>query len=199
MTLFAVIRHGPTEWNAIGRVQGRSDIALSAAGRETVAGWSLPPLLAGFERLASPLARAAETAEILFGERVARDGRLIEMDWAEWEGQSLESLRAELGDLMAAWEARGLDFRAPGGESPRDVQRRLAPLLAEIAAAGRPTVAVTHKGVIRALYAFATGWDMTDKPRDRLRDDCVHLFSLSPHGVPAVDRLNVALAPGEEP
>lgn len=199
MTRFAVIRHGPTEWNAIGRVQGRSDIALSAAGRETVSGWSVPPQLAGFHRIASPLARAAETAEILFGERVASDDRLIEMNWAEWEGLSLKSLRAELGDLMVAWEARGLDFRAPGGESPRDVQVRLAPLLAEVAAAGTPAVAVTHKGVIRALYALATGWDMTDKPRDKLRDDCAHLFSLSPQGIPMVDRLNVAMVSGGTP
>ena len=199
MTRFAVIRHGPTEWNAIGRVQGRSDIALSAAGRETVSGWSVPPQLAGFHRIASPLARAAETAEILFGEHVASDDRLIEMNWAEWEGLSLKSLRAELGDLMVAWEARGLDFRAPGGESPRDVQVRLAPLLAEVAAAGTPAVAVTHKGVIRALYALATGWDMTDKPRDKLRDDCAHLFSLSPQGIPMVDRLNVAMVSGGTP
>lgn len=199
MTLFAVIRHGPTEWNAIGRVQGRSDIALSADGRKTVSGWAAPPQLAGFSRLSSPLTRAAETAEILFRAPVARDDRLIEMDWAEWEGMSLESLRAELGDLMVAWEARGLDFRAPGGESPRDVQARLAPLLAEIVAAGTPTVAVTHKGVIRALYALATGWDMTDKPRDKLRDDCAHLFSLSPQGIPVVDTLNVALTPGGTP
>ena len=199
MTPFAVIRHGPTEWNAIGRVQGRSDITLSTAGRKTVSGWSPPAQLAGFSRLSSPLARAAETADILFGEPVARDDRLIEMDWAEWEGMSLESLRAELGDLMVAWEARGLDFRAPGGESPRDVQARLAPLLTEVVAAGTPTVAVTHKGVIRALYALATGWDMTDKPRDKLRDDCAHFFSLSPQGIPVVERLNVALIPGGMP
>ena len=47
---------------------------------------------------------------------------------------------------MADNEARGLDFRPPGGESPRDVQMRLAPLLAEIEAR---TVLVTHKGVLQ--------------------------------------------------
>ena len=95
-------------------------------------------------------------------------------------------------------EAEGLDFRAPGGESPRDVQARLAPLLAEIARAARPTVAVTHKGVIRALYALAVGWDMTDKPPEKLRDDCVHVFTLSAEGAPSVDRLNLPLNGGED-
>src|SRR3546814_15044213 len=67
-------------------------------------------------------------------------------------------------DLMAANEARGLDFRPPGGESPRDVQDRLRPLLAELAAAGADVVAVSHKGVLRALYALASGWDLRGTP-----------------------------------
>lgn len=199
MTVFAVIRHGPTGWNAVGRVQGRSDIALSEDGRAVVAGWAVPPDLSGFERVTSPLSRAVETAQILFGEPVPQDNRLVEMNWAEWEGQSLTALRAEIGDLVVAWEARGLDFRAPSGESPRDVQLRLATLLAEVALTEKPVVAVTHKGVIGALYALATGWDMTDKPSDKLRDDCVHLFSLSPGGIPMVDRLNIPLGAGERP
>lgn len=194
MVRFAVLRHAPTEWNAIGRVQGRTDIPLSAAGKETAGTWSLPVELAGFRPLASPLARTMETARILLGRDAQTDARLIEMDWAVWEGRELPDLRAELGDLMVAWEAKGLDFRAPGGESPRDVQERLLPLLAETAEAGESTLAVTHKGVIRALYALATGWDMTDQPRNKLIDDCVHIFALSADGMPMVDRLNLPLA-----
>lgn len=193
MVRLAVVRHAPTEWNAIGRVQGRTDIQLGGAGRELAAGWSLPADLAEFQAIASPLARTVETAHLLLGRVAATDARLVEMDWAEWEGRELPDLRAELGDLMVAWEAKGLDFRAPGGESPRDIQARLTPLLAEIARAGQSTVAITHKGVIRALYALATGWDMTDKPPDKLRDGCVHVFTLSADGAPAVDRLNLPL------
>ncbi|MDH3228813.1 MAG: histidine phosphatase family protein [Alphaproteobacteria bacterium] len=199
MTLLAVVRHGPTEWNAIGRVQGRTDVPLSPGGRDEVRRWVLPPEVDGFSWVSSPLVRTAETARILRGGDVERDARLIEMDWAAWEGATLAALRAELGDLMQAWEARGLDFRAPGGESPRDVQARIAPFLAEVAGRGGATVAVTHKGVIRALYALATGWDMTGKPPHKLHDSALHLFRLAANGTPAPDRLNIPLIDGGNP
>ena len=67
MTLIALIRHGPTEWNESGIVQGRSDIPLSETGRAKVAAWKQPGEIAGFEWITSPLQRAVETAEILTG------------------------------------------------------------------------------------------------------------------------------------
>ena len=69
---------------------------------------------------------------------------------------------------MAANEARGLDFRPPGGESPREVCARLQALLGELAADPRPVVAVCHKGVMRAALVLATGWDMRGRPPMRL-------------------------------
>lgn len=195
MTPLVLIRHGPTEWNENGRVQGRSDIALSAAGRAEVRRWRLPAEFAGYDWVASPLGRARETAEILRGAPVPTDDRLVEMDWAAWEGRTLPDLRAEIGNLMTAWEARGLDFRAPGGESPREVQERLRPFLAERARAGRPTIAVCHRGVIRAVYALAVSWDMTSKAPRRLADGCAQVFTLAPDGTPAVRTLDFPLCP----
>jgi probable phosphoglycerate mutase len=91
-------------------------------------------------------------------------------------------------------EAAGLDFRPPGGESPREVQARLRPLLARIVQDGTPVAAVAHKGVIRALFALATGWDMRAKPPQRLAEDAVHLFEIDRTGTPAVCRLNLPIA-----
>jgi len=193
MTDLALIRHGPTDWNTRKLVQGISDIPLSEAGRNRVADWTLPGEVAGFDWVSSPLSRCVETARILKGHPVAADDRLIEMAWGEWEGCRLEDLRARLGDLMAAWEARGLDFQAPGGESPRDVQARVRPFLKQTARAARPTVAVCHKGVIRAIYALAADWDMTCKPPVKLEDDCVHMFTLAEDGMPAAATLNIGL------
>ena len=192
MTLLAMLRHGPTEWSVARRLQGRSDISLSPEGRATVASWRLPPELAGCAWLTSPLGRAVETAEIL-GLAARRETRLIEMAWGKWEGLTLAELAARPGAALAAREAAGLDLEPPGGESPRQVQTRLCPLLAEIARDGETVGAVSHKGVIRALFALASGWDMLGKAPVRLDWQSAHLFRLDRHGNPAVERLNVGL------
>lgn len=198
MTALALVRHGPTEWSAIHRIQGRTDIPLSDVGRAAVGAWRLPPELAAFDPVASPLRRAVETATMLCAAAEIGDPsiepRLAEMNWGEWEGRRLEELRRELGEAMAANEARGLDFRPEGGESPRDLLARLRPWLAEVGAAGRPTLAVTHKGVIRALLAEAAGWDMTGKPPVKLDWSSAHLFVVDKLGGLGLDRPNLSLA-----
>ena len=191
-TRLAIIRHGPTEWNAEGRIQGHTDIPLSAAGRAAVAGWRVPGELAGWRWLASPLMRARETARRL-GAEPAIEPRLAEMDYGQWEGRLLDELRAEQGEAMAEMERRGLDMQPPGGESPRDLQQRLKPWLAEVGALGEPTVAVAHHGVLRAVYSLASGWDMTAKPADKLRPACAHLFAVAAGGDATIERLNIPL------
>jgi broad specificity phosphatase PhoE len=169
MMRILLIRHGRTAWNEQGRMQGRADLPLSPAGRAEVAGWQLPDGWAGARWLSSPLRRASETAALLTDQPVAIEPRLIEMDWGAFEGRTLAELRAEAPAAMAANEARGLEFRPEGGESPREVRARLESLLADLADA--PAVCVTHKGVIRAAVSLATGWDMRCKPPLRLAGD----------------------------
>lgn len=196
MTALIAIRHGPTAWNETGRIQGRSDQPLSAQGRAEVRRWRLDPAWTrpGWRWLSSPLARARETAALLHPAAPAEIApALSEMDWGDWEGKVLVELRAVHATTMAADEARGLDFRPPRGESPRDVQDRLRPLLAALAADGRPTVAICHKGVIRALIALASGWDMTGDPPEKLRKGCAHAFTLDRAGAPRIARLNIPL------
>jgi broad specificity phosphatase PhoE len=194
MTLIVALRHAPTAWNRDKRLQGRTDVALDEEGIAVAARWRIDPAWAGYRILSSPLQRARMTAAILFPDvEIGIDRRLIEMDFGTWEGQSLAELRAEPGGNAAEREALGLDFRAPGGESPREVQARLRPLLARLAELERPTVLVTHKAVIRALYALATGWTMIGKPPTKLRPQCAHLFRLEQDGTPVVERLNASL------
>ena len=189
-----MLRHGPTQWNETGRIQGRSDQPLSAAGRAAVRGWRLPETFRAHRWIASPLARARETAALMGHQEATVEPALIECDWGQWEGSTLAELRARYGSEMAALEARGLDFRPPGGESPRDIQARLAPWLARIATEGQPLVAVCHKGVIRALTALASGWDMCGPPPEKIRDASAHCFLVDAKGRPTVERLNLPLA-----
>ena len=193
MTALLLIRHGKTAWNEAGRIQGRSDLPLSDRGRAEVKGWRLPEAAQAARWICSPLTRARQTAEVLCGRAVACEPRLIEADWGDWEGHTLAELRAGGGATMMENEKRGLDFQPPGGESPRAVQKRVQPLLAEIAQQGQTVVAVTHKGVIRAVYALASGWDMRGKPPEKLRQACAHRFALAPGGGARVAALNIPL------
>ena len=195
LTPLVLIRHGPTRWNAEGRMQGRSDQPLSESGRAEVGRWTLPADFRAYRWMTSPLRRARETAALLGHGEAAVVAALIETDWGAWEGRKLDELRDCFGSEMEKLEARGLDFRPPAGESPRDLQERLKPWLASFAAAGRPGVAVCHKGVIRAVAALASGWDMTGSPPEKLRAETAHCFRIDAAGQPAIERLNLPLVP----
>ena len=168
MTRLLLIRQGTTAWNEARRLQGRADPGLSPRGRSEVLSWRLPEAWIGARWLSSPLSRARDTAALLSTTPLDIDERLIEMDWGEWEGRRLADLRAEDPAGMTANEARGLDFRPPGGESPREVAARVRGLAAALAGEPGPVVAITHKGVVRAALALATGWTMLEKPPVRL-------------------------------
>lgn len=192
MTLLALIRHGPTAWNAEKRSQGRTDIPLDAAGRVAVAQWRLPPGLAGLPVYASPLSRAQETAALLCGGSTV-EPRLIEMSWGNWEGRTIAELRETHGAAMTANEDRGLDFRPDGGESPREVFARVRPWIEEQAARGEDAIAITHLGVIRVVMAIAFDWSMIGKPPVKLKRAAAHLFDIAP-GTIRVRQMNVLLS-----
>ncbi|MDJ0957628.1 MAG: histidine phosphatase family protein [Arenicellales bacterium] len=187
------VRHGPTGWNAAGRIQGQRDVPLSDLGRTKVAQWSIPRRYRQAVWVSSPLSRAKQTAALMGCDSPKIESRLMEMDWGEWEGRTLSDLRSELGMDMLQNEQRGLDFKPDGGESPRQVRERLQSWLRNIATEGQPHIAVTHKGVIRAALSLATGWSMTDDPPYRLSWDCAHVFKLYDEGQISVGEVNVPL------
>ncbi|HEY6981189.1 histidine phosphatase family protein [Reyranella sp.] len=193
---FAILRHAPTAWNDSRRLQGMTDICLSADGEAMAKSWCLPAPAAGWKRVCSPLVRARRTAELLKPVApVAIEPRLREMSFGIWEGQTILELRATVGAEFLDAERRGLDFQPPGGESPRATMARLSAWALEIAAAGDPVVAVSHKAAIRALLALATGWDMTGRQPMKLDWHRLHFFVAHRDGSVTVDRLNVAMAP----
>ena len=191
MTRLALLRHGRTAWNEDGRLQGRADIALSPEGRSLLEGRTIPAPYRDWPVLCSPLLRARETAEIL-GLSPTIEPLLTELHFGSWEGRTLANLRAAAPADMATNEGRGLDMQPPGGESPRQVQQRLLPLLARLAG-GPDTLAIAHKGIIRAILALAHDWDYQGKPPVKLDWACLHVFTLGPGGTVRPDRLNVPL------
>jgi len=189
VTSLLVIRHGVTDWNAENRLQGRADRRLSDDGKAGVRCWVIPREFNGFHCASSPLQRATETARLL-GKTPDIEPALTEMSWGQWEGKNWQDIQARLGpEVMAAHKAKGLDFRPDDGESPRDVQARLKPWLASL---DRPTLAISHKGVLQALYALASGWQMTVKPPVKFRHGEAFLFQVR-SGQVEVGRMNIGL------
>ena len=119
--------------------------------------------------------------------------RLIEMDWGQWEGRTRSELRQSAGTLLAHEEAKGLDLQPPGGESPRAVQARLSAWLAERGNASVDSGAVTHQGVIRAVYALASDWQMLEPPPTELEWNAIHCFRWTTSGRIEVHQLNIPL------
>ena len=78
----------------------------------------------------------------------------------------------------------------PGGESPADVVARLQPFLKSLR---RDTIAITHKGVIRALQSMAYEWDMTDRAPVRFDWATGHLFDVTEEGAVRPLRINIAM------
>ncbi len=195
MAWIALLRHGITEWNERGVIQGRRDIPLSARGVKTLKQARPAPAFLSAQWMCSPLQRATQTAEILNPHaRAQTEDALIETDWGEFEGIRRDRLKARIRELGIT-PPRGLDFAPPGGESPRAVRRRMLRWLQTRADAPGGTVAVTHKGVIRSALSAACDWDMREDFHHKADWSLPHVFCFS-HGALQLARLN---CPWDEP
>lgn len=169
MTVFHLLRHG--EHGLAGRVlPGRMPgVGLTERGRAEIA--AVAERLAGegvTALYASPLQRTRESAEIVaarLGLPIELRDDLIELDFGEWTGASFESIRAD--PRWQAWRTQRSLARIPGGESMRQVQRRVVDALLEIDERHRheTVVLVSHGDVIRSALLFALGMPLDDYNR----------------------------------
>ena len=191
----ALIRHGPTEWNAQHRVQGSIDIPLSAEGRARMERLKPPEGFETARAYCSPKLRARQTASCLGLRHLRFDGRLIEQNGGDWEGLTRAEMLARDGDdaFIRAGSARGLAFRPPGGESTGELHARVRAFFADIARLDEDAIAVTHMGVLRAAYVMATGWDGQMAMPEEIDLKAALILSLARDGTPSVARLNAPL------
>jgi broad specificity phosphatase PhoE len=189
----ALIRHGPTAWNAEKRVQGTIDIPLSEEGRARMAKLKPP---AGFEAVrayASPRIRARQTATLLGLENPILDGRLAEQNWGEWEGLTRAQMLARDGEDAFKRAGSGLVFRPPGGESTGELHARVQSFFRDVAQHSEDAVAVTHMGVLRAAYVLATGWEMSLPMPPELDLAAALVLAIDPDGAAEIAKLNAPL------
>jgi probable phosphoglycerate mutase len=187
----ALLRHGPTDWNAAGRIQGHTDIPLSSAGLARMAALRLP--FPATRVYASPLLRARQSAEALALADPVLDARLMEQHWGQWEGLTRDQIFAQHGDdaFIRCGSQQGTAFRPLGGESTGELHARVAGFLKDVASGDGDAVGIAHLGVLRAAYTLATGWAMDAPMPPDLDVSKILLLSLGTSGTPKVERLNM--------
>ena len=171
-TTLTLVRHGETEWNLAGRIQGHTDSPLTERGREE--GRRAAERLAGLKVAAvyaSDLGRAGETGETIaapHGLPVRTTPDLRERCYGEFEGKTLAQIREETPAVVERWLSDRQRLAPPGGETQQEVSDRTMRALREIVAAhpGETVIVAGHGGPIKsAVFAVlkipVDSWDRT--------------------------------------
>ena len=168
MSVLYLVRHGQSEWNRIGRIQGRSESPLTELGRQQAAalGRMLGSILPdpGIDIVASPLSRAFETATIIAGELgraagdVRTDDRINDFDVGVLAGYpGWDAVASNYPELARLRLEDPIRFQPPGGESGADVLARARAFLAARQAAERDVLVVCHGVINKFIRAAARG------------------------------------------
>ena len=184
LPLIYLCRHGQTDWNAERRLQGQSDIPLNGLGRTQAQrnGRYLRNVLGAeagaFLFLSSPMSRAFDTMRIIRHEigfpteEFARDARLAEIHFGDWQGLTLADMQAADAGLYERRERDKWHFVPPGdgAESYETLANRVAPVFAGLPG---PAIVTAHGGVTRAFLRRFAGFSEEeaahiDVPQDRI-------------------------------
>jgi broad specificity phosphatase PhoE len=145
-----IVRHGATEWSEQMRHTGRTDVALTDAGRRGAAGLCRPLARACFGTvLTSPLSRARDTARLAGFADAVVDDDLLEWDYGDYEGLTSDEIQVHEPD----WTV--FHGRVPGGESAEAVGARAVRVLDRVAEEPGPVLLFAHGHFLRVLAAVA--------------------------------------------
>lgn len=192
-----LIRHGESVGNAEGRMQGRYDTSLSELGRAQVCllaerlqreGWQLAALYA------SPLRRAAETAEILaaaLARPIAWDERLLEYDIGQIGGVVWADVETLYPEIWQQLHGPG-PVAFPGEEGLDAFQRRVAALVEDLRGRhGDDEIVglVSHGGTLSMVICYALNMPPRRPQPFRLNNSSLSILQFRPRG-PVVTLLN---------
>lgn len=162
-----LVRHGETEWNREGRLQGRKNSALTGRGLEQAhgIGMLLRQLIGagdGIPIVASPLERALRTAEVICGPLgrdsacLRTDDLLKEISFGRWEGMTFAEIATADPENWRLFEQDRWSFAPPGGESYAMMGERARQWL-RYSSAIREQVVVAHGEFGRVLRGIYSG------------------------------------------
>ena len=167
MSRIILVRHGRTEWNEgdTERLRGRADIPLDAKGLRQA---EATARYLGSQKVdvvySSPLPRASTTSR-----EIARECRveartlnaLIDIDYGEWQGLSLEEVRDRDDSIYSQWLSDPRKVTFPGGESLSQVRDRATAVIESLLERhlGQTIVLVSHKVVCKVLLCSFLGLD----------------------------------------
>lgn len=161
MRSLVLARHGQTSWNALGKLQGHTDIALDDTGRDQARALAKALGIAGIRTVwTSDLGRARETGEIVAAALALpaprTDPELRERQFGVFEGLTRDECASQHPEHWAAWLAQ--TGAPPGGEPREDVVARMGRALERIALrAEGPALVVSHGGVMRLWLMHLLG------------------------------------------
>jgi len=165
-THIILVRHGETDWNRLGRLQGHLDIGLSALGHEQarLLAARLAHEQAAGERFdacySSDLSRARQTAEPLaraLGLGVSLMPQLRERNYGVFQGHDKAQIGTVFPEAYRLWQSRDPDFAPAEGESQQAFYDGVCLALSALARrhAGQRIICVAHGGVLDCAYRFA--------------------------------------------
>lgn len=188
-----LIRHGETDYNREGRVQGFTESALSELGREQARRLGERLRQAGIDvAVSSPLARAVDTARIALdgGVELETHAGLREINLGIWEGRVAGEIRASYPDEVKLWFDRPSKLRIDGAETIGQFRRRITRTMNAIRKShGDQTIAAfVHGGVICSYLTSLLGMRLDDIWRFKIRNGSLTRVTF-PMNKPRIDML----------
>lgn len=188
-----IVRHGETEWNSEGRIQGHTDISLSERGRQQAQAMAQRLADVHFHcAYSSDLRRTSETARIILEDREVPyqpTPLLREYHKGVFEGLTPREYRQQYPDLYEASLINDLDFAPPGGETIRQASARLARFVEDLRERhiNDDVLLVGHGGTLRCCIVAMMGLPLEANWKFVMGNCNLSIFDLYPNN--AVMRL----------
>lgn len=192
VTRIIAVRHGETDWNAISRIQGHTDIALNATGRAQAAHVASAISAEQIDAVyASDLQRAFATGAAIAeaaGAPLQAEPGLRERCFGVLEGRSFAQIEAQWPEQAVRWRKRDPHYSPEGGESLSLLHGRVAEVVHRLAAQhpGGHIVLVAHGGVLDVLYRLATGQEIQAPRTWQLQNAAINRLLWTPEALTLV-------------